>query len=165
VVGPAGIEERVLALMELAYPSFLRKAAFGLCCVEIAPGKDVSAAGLFLSAAGTDHSAPCLAVRVEAAGRSLFYSGDGRPTPETLDLARGCDLVAHEAFSLDPDTPGHGTVDGAIAFARAAKAGSLALVHLQRDLRRTRLAEVQARLAAARDVNAFLPEPGFVWPA
>lgn len=165
VAGPLGIEQRVLTLMELAYPSFLRKAAFGLRFVEATPGKDVEAAGFLLSTAWTDHSAPCLAVRVEVLGRSLFFSGDGRPTQGTLALALGCDLAVHEAYSLDPEIPGHGTVDGCLEFARKARVGTLALVHVQRDIRRARRPEIEARLAAARDVNSLLPEPGDVWQA
>ena len=99
-------------------------------------------------------------MRIEDGRSSLFYSGDGRPTPETLDLARGCDLAVHEAFRLDGETPGHGTVLDCIRFAREASVRMLALVHVQRNERRDRREEIAKAVGEVKDLRVFLPEPG-----
>lgn len=160
IVGPEGVEEQVRTLMELAYPKTMQRAGFSLRFLTSAPDRIVDAAGFRLRFAAMDHSAPCLAVRARQGGRDVFYSGDGRPTPESAALARGCDVVVHEAFCLEGDVPGHGTVDGAVEFARAVGAETLALVHLQRDVRRNNLEKVRERLRFASDLRGLLPEPG-----
>ncbi|MBN2141392.1 MAG: ribonuclease Z [Desulfovibrionaceae bacterium] len=160
VLGMAGIRAKVLALMDLAYPGTLAKAGFNIGFIELSPSEHIEIKGIRFSCAEIGHSRPCLAVRLDFQGRSLFYSGDGRPTDQSLDLARGCGLVVHEAFGLEPDTPGHGTVDGCLEFARRAEAKALALVHVQRQVRRERGPEIRARLASAEGFRAFLAEPG-----
>ena len=72
------------------------------------------------------------------------------------------DLLIHEAYQINHATFGHGTIEGCIAFARSARAPVLALVHLQRDLRRDRSQEILAMLKEVQDFRACLPEPGDV---
>ncbi len=160
IVGPPGCEQRVKAAMDLAYGRLLQKLPYALEFSEASPGKDLDLLGFRWSFAESGHSSLCLAVRLDHGQASLFYSGDGRPTGETRALARSCDLVVHEAFELEHSTPGHGTVDQAVEMAREAQARALALVHLNRNMRRQEAAEVRRRLAAVRDLRAFLPEPG-----
>lgn len=159
VAGPPGVAERFAAVLDMAYPSLRGRLAFALEFTELRPGQAAEVAGVQVSCAEPEHSPPCLALRLDEPGAALFYSGDGRPTPATEALARGCSLAVHEAYGLEPDIPGHGTVAGSIAFARRAGVPRLALVHLSRLARHRRRAEVDAALAAA-GLDAFLPEPG-----
>lgn len=160
IIGQQGVEETITTAMDLAYPGFREKLEFDLVFHEIEPGDTITAAGFTWQAAQGEHGKRNLAVRVEADNRSVFYSGDGRPTPDTLALARDTDLVAHEAFLLDPDNPGHGTVPGAIDFTRQAGARRLWLVHVNPETRRELRNEIEALLRDAADIEAFLPEPG-----
>ncbi len=89
VVGQAGVEAKVGALMDMAYPGFMAKRRFGLNCLESAPGASLSVAGFDLAFALGDHSLPCLGVLVRADGKSVYYSGDGRPTEATWPWPRG----------------------------------------------------------------------------
>lgn len=159
VAGPPGVAERFAAVLDVAYPSLRGRLAFSLEFTELHPGQAAEVAGVRVSCAEPEHSPPCLALRLDEPGAALFYSGDGRPTPASEALARGCSLAVHEAYGLEPDIPGHGTVAGSIAFARRAGVPRLALVHLSRRARQQRRAEVDAALAAA-GLDAFLPEPG-----
>jgi ribonuclease BN (tRNA processing enzyme) len=160
LLGPRGVGELAVRAMDMAYPGFRARLRFGLEVHEMEEGRTVEAAGFAWACALADHGAPCLAVRVQAEGAAVFYSGDGKPTAGTLALAREADLVAHEAYALDAETPGHGTVAGAIDFTRRARARRLWLVHVNRDVRRERRRELEALLRDAADVEAFLPEPG-----
>ena len=90
----------------------------------------------------------------------MFYSGDGRPTPATAALARGADLLIHEAYGLDADTPGHGGLASCLELARQSGAGRLALVHLSRPVRRAHAGEIRALLARELGERGLLPEPG-----
>jgi len=160
VLGQAGVREKIFQAMDMAYPGFRRKMAFDVDFIEVSPGENISALGLEFGFAETEHSQTNLSMRVTDSTSSVFYSGDGRPTNATLDLATGCDLVIHEAFKLEPDTPGHGTVQGALDFARKAQAKTLALVHVQREVRRGRHDEILRLLQEAKDLKALLPKPG-----
>lgn len=161
ILGQTGVGDRIPQLMEMAYRGTMAKAAFEISYIECDPISDFEHAGFRFRFAINDHPMPSLSVRLDAGGRSVFYSGDGRPTAETLALATGVDLVVHESFSLEPDKPGHGTVDSSIDFAKKAGAGKLALVHVQRGVRRDRENEILTR-ADASDVPTILPEPGEV---
>lgn len=160
IVSQAGVERIVTQAMELAYPGFFPKLAYSVIFHEIEPGQKVRIVGLDWSAAQSIHGQRNLAVRIDDGRHSIFYSGDGLFSPETLSLARDCSLVVHEAFRLDPLTPGHGTVRQCIDFAREAGAAMLALVHVQRDERRDRHTEILEVLKGINDLHVIIPEPG-----
>lgn len=160
VVSQTGVEEIVVQAMELAYPGFFGKLDYPVLFYEVEPGQKVSVNGLEWSTAQSLHGQRNLALRLEDGEASLFYSGDGLFSPETLSLARGCSLAVHEAFRLAPITPGHGTVPQCIDFAREASARSLALVHVQRDERANRYEEILKLIQDTADLRVILPEPG-----
>ncbi len=160
ILGPRRIEEIIHQTMELAYPQFLEKLHYSLDFFEIEPGEPLAAIDLTWQTAENDHSQRSLAVRLESLGKAIFYSGDGRPTPATLELARGCDLIVHEAFLLSGDTPGHGNIAGCLDFARQAAAPNLALVHMQRQERPDSFREIFEMLQQDEMIHVFLPEPG-----
>jgi ribonuclease Z len=160
ILSQQGVDDAVLEALALAYPSVRGKIAFRLQFGAIEPGQIVEAAGLTWRSALNGHPQRDLAVRIEKQGKSVFYSGDGLPTEDTLALAHGCDLIIHEAFRLDQDIPGHGNILKCIDFARKANTRSLALVHIQRDERRERRDEILRAIGGVADLRVFMPEPG-----
>jgi len=160
ILGPPGVEEKICQAMDLAYPSFRARLNFPLHFQGVEPGRACEAAGLTWVAAKIEHFEPALAVRIAARGKSLFYSGDGRPTPETLALASGCDLAVHEAFRLSDASPGHGTIEACIDFAQKSGVTKLALIHINRTERTERLPDIQAIIARTAEPRILLPEPG-----
>jgi len=160
IIGQKGVEEIVRQLTRLAYASIMDKFAFELRFREIEPGEPADAAGLTWRTAVNGHSQRDLALRLDSDGKSVFYSGDGLATAETLMLARGCGLIIHEAFRLDQNIPNHGNVLSCIDFARLAGARSLALVHIERNERHDRGEEIRRAIAEVKDLRVFMPEPG-----
>lgn len=160
VIGQRGVDEAITGATNFAYPGLWAKLGFDVEMIELEPGEVKDAAGFTWSDAENEHPRRSLGVRVEAEGKSVYYSGDGRPTPATRELAEDADLVVHEAFSLADGVEGHGTVAGAIAFARAVRARHLWIVHIHRDARHGRWTEIETLLREAADVEAFMPEPG-----
>ena len=158
VVGRPGVGDAVTRVLDLAYPNLREKLEFALHFQECRPGEPLEVRGLAFSGAFTTHPEPCLALRLEDDDASLYYSGDGAPAPECLALAWGAGLVVQEAFSLDPGSPGHGSVEEAVHLARMVSPGALALVHLERSLRSDRLPEVIVRLGGA----GYVPSPGHI---
>jgi ribonuclease BN (tRNA processing enzyme) len=117
---------------------------------------DQSRLGPFaLRTAPTQHAIPNQALRLEACGRRFAYSGDGRPTPQSLALYAGADLLLHECWEPDPapdisfhsDLPTVRTIEG------PARIG---LYHIRAGRRPA------MRAAVAGDNRLFVAEPGQV---
>jgi ribonuclease BN (tRNA processing enzyme) len=160
VAGGPGVEKSVKAALDLAYPGVREKMGYPLRFLEVSPGSDFELPGFSCRAAKVEHAVVSLALRLEDASNSVFYSGDGRSTPESSALAADCDLVIHEAFGLDPVKPDHGSVRESIEFAVRAGAARLALVHVQRDVRAEKAGEIREMLAQISGMQAFLPRSG-----
>jgi len=160
IVGPCGLQEKVEMVLDLAYPAFGRKLRYALQYLPVAEATSFEAAGFFWRTAPMDHSQPCLALKVTNGGKSLMYSGDGRPTESVADLARGCDLMVHEAYSVSGRIPGHGSVAGCLALARQAGCAKLALVHVNRLERDGVAAETRKERPPGGVLEVFLPEAG-----
>ena len=161
VCQPGGLETMVRA-MDLAYPGFSRKLTFPLENVVLDAGQTKEIHGTLWRAAQTEHGQKNLSVRIDGPSWNLFYSGDGCPTAETEKLAQGCACAVHEAFVVNgaDSVPGHGTVQGCLQWAQAAGVRRVALVHIQRDVRRTQWPDIQAMVGAWRGVEAMVPESG-----
>ena len=124
------------------------------------PNKEVKFFGLTFQAAENTHSQRDLALRIDAKETSFYYSGDGKPTPESMALARGSQLIIHEAFHMETEIPGHGTVTGSIDMAKRCETSSLALVHIQRKMRGQAVEKLEQLKELADPVNLIIPEPG-----
>lgn len=97
-------------------------------------------------------------------GRRVVYTGDTRPTEESVEYARDADLLIHDAtFASDNaaragDT-GHSTATQAAEIAKEAGAKRLALVHVSsRYTGDVSTLESEANAVFGRD--AFVPEDG-----
>ncbi len=158
LVGQAGTEEKIRALMEMAYPGFMVKLGFALHFHETAPGTTLSLAGLQWRTAPTLHSQPNLGLLLDDGRCRLYYSGDGRPGDAVADLVRDCDLAIHEAFRIEDEVQGHGSIAGCRRLKARAGIHRLALVHLEGRIRRQGRQEIEAILA--QDPDLLLPREG-----
>src|SRR5690606_14151936 len=78
--------------------------------------------------------APSEVVGPERPGRLVVYTGDTRPSRHTVEVARGADLLIHEAtFAMDEadraTATGHSTAREAATVAREAGVQRLVLTH------------------------------------
>jgi ribonuclease Z len=97
--------------------------------VDAVPGARVlESPDLRIFAAPTRHLVPSIAVRVisQASGRSVVYSSDTSPCDTLVQLARGADVLLHEASGA---ASGHSSAAMAGSIARQAGVGHLALIH------------------------------------
>ncbi|MFJ8625740.1 MBL fold metallo-hydrolase [Kitasatospora sp. NPDC093550] len=105
---------------------------------ELTDGHRVRVGPLTLTSRAVDHGMPAFALRVEAGGRSLVYSGDTAPCHSLVELAADCDLLLCEAEEPGPvsDTADrvHHTAEQAGATATAARAGRLLVTHVGRAM-------------------------------
>jgi len=158
LIGQEEMEEKWKEAMELAYPGFTAKLSFPVRSLTAAAGQPLAVGPLTLTPARTIHSQPNLGLLIDDGLHRFYYSGDGRPTPESARLTADCDLAVHEAFTLEDSVSNHGSVQSCLALARTQRIKRLALVHLERHTRRRE--ELTALLAA--EERAFLAREDLV---
>jgi ribonuclease Z len=102
--------------------------------VELGPRGEAKLGETLIRLAPAKHSVEAAHVRVEHNGKCVAYSGDTAPTEELVELAKGCDVLAHEV-SGNPgqEEPahavGHSTTSDAVEAARRAGARALLPIH------------------------------------
>ncbi|HKA91971.1 MAG TPA: MBL fold metallo-hydrolase [Haliangiales bacterium] len=104
VAGPPGLRDRLTAATEVLFPGSSKTAhAFELRAIELEPGRPTELPGLLVTPHVVDHAcgAPPFALRIEAEGRVLAYSGDTQWTDALVEAARSADLFICEAYSFD----------------------------------------------------------------
>lgn len=81
-----------------------------------------------ITAAPVQHLVPTMGLRIESklTGGVVAYSSDTAPCDAVVKLARGADILIHEAAK---DTPGHSSAAQAGEIARQAGVGQLVLIH------------------------------------
>jgi ribonuclease BN (tRNA processing enzyme) len=129
--------------------------------VYVGPG-DFTIGPFSVRTARTAHPIECNAIRLEARGRSLVYTGDTGPCPRVVDLARRADvLLAEAAFEEIEGLPGdlHLTGRQAGEHAGAAGVGRLLLTHVPSWVDR----EGQLRAAAGVFPRSELVSAGDVY--
>lgn len=127
VFGPSGTAARMAAAYDMPVDPGM-STAFDFrdysAPVDIGPFQ--------ITTARVRHPVEAYALRVEAGGRTLVYSGDTGPTPVLAELAAGADLALFEASLLDgreaPDV--HMTARDAGTLAAEADVRRLVLTHL-----------------------------------
>ncbi|MFA7383062.1 MAG: ribonuclease Z [Desulfurivibrionaceae bacterium] len=163
LVGPPGLPGKVEKALDLAYPSLLEKIEYPLRFLQLEDGDSLTAAGFFWQVAATEHSQPCLALRLMSGEKSLFYSGDGRPTSASTSLAKGCTLVVQEAYRVVGLTANHGSLAECLDLARQSGCEKLAIVHVAYYERKREKVEIQRLLRESGLPGVFLPEPGDIF--
>lgn len=163
LAGQEGLGDRIRQIVELAYPGLEAKMGFELEVRELDSGQSAQILDLTWTAAQTLHSRKNLALRLEDASASLYYSGDGPPSAESEKMARYCGLLIHEAYTTGKERiPGHATVPECLDLARRTGACSLALVHLHREERKRSGSDLRHSFSDLEAIQACLPEPGEV---
>lgn len=101
---------------------------------EFGIGDEWALGPLRLTTRGLPHFVPNAAVRIEAEGRTLVYTGDGGPSSALVELAEGAGLLVAEATHIEAvPAASHGLLcDARSAGRQAASAdvGRLMLTHL-----------------------------------
>jgi ribonuclease Z len=115
---------------------------------------------LLITACSTEHVIPSMAVKImnKSSGQAVVYSSDTGPSHRLTRLARGAEVLIHEAAG---EFPGHSSASQAAQVAAQAGVGKLYLVHypaLGMDLNAL-LAEARKEFAGpvelARDFGAI----------
>lgn len=157
IVSQQGVLDQIRDLLEYGYRTLAARFKYPIEYRAAQAGQRLESYGARFEFAPTRHSVTNYAVRIEIAGRALCVSGDGMFTNESAVLFEGADLLCHEAFSFEP-SPVHADIGALLTMADERQVARLALVHVQRDLRKDRERIATAMEGAAQRVS--LPEPG-----
>ncbi len=129
VYGPRGVARR----MATAYGMNPKPGMADVFDFAVFPAESFAVGPFTVTAVRVRHPVAAFALRVEADGRVLAYSGDTGPCEGLVTAARGADVALFEAsFRSGEDNPPdlHLTARQAGELARAAEARRLILTHL-----------------------------------
>ncbi|MFI4935674.1 MAG: MBL fold metallo-hydrolase [Caulobacterales bacterium] len=133
IVGPVGVAQRLTAAREVLFPgSSERPPRFELRIHELEIGRRDEVNGVAVTPFQADHSsgAPSLALRLEADGRVITYSGDTAWTDTLIQAARGADAFICEASFKGRKVTGHMDVDDLVARLAEIGARQVLLTHM-----------------------------------
>jgi ribonuclease BN (tRNA processing enzyme) len=133
IIGGSGVARWLTRLLDLGYPgSYERPKCYAIDAHELLPEARYELGRVTLLNARSDHVVNNHSVRIEEAGHSVCYSGDGAPSEATLHLYRDADLLVHECYSLNRDVPGHAKAVELIEQSKRQRVKRLCLIHISR---------------------------------
>ncbi|RSN51179.1 MBL fold metallo-hydrolase [Streptomyces sp. WAC 04229] len=156
--GPPGIADRLADFLTNTPARSPIEAAFAV--TELYDGHQAAVGSLRLTSRTVSHGMSAFAVRIEAAGKSLVYSGDTAPCPSLTELAEGCDVLLCEADSAQAPVEGeqvHHTPEDTGNTAGEARVGRLIVTHVGRFLTPQ---QAVARASARFDGPVDYADPG-----
>jgi ribonuclease BN (tRNA processing enzyme) len=151
---PPGGAARLAALCEAGGAGADHFETCGMSVAEYDVGSALTIGDAELTFRELVHPGTSRAIRVEAGGGALVFSGDTAPTPALGEHAAGADLLLTEATAL-PESKIH--LPAAIAGRIAREAGCKTLVLTHVDVRERTAALRQAREAFGGPVLAAVP--------
>ncbi|MGO9312467.1 MAG: MBL fold metallo-hydrolase [Syntrophobacteraceae bacterium] len=148
IAGPPGLEERIIAAMEVFFPgSSKMKRGFSVEFVELTERTQTQIGNLKVTPFLVTHAsgAPSYALRIEC-GKIVGYSGDTEWTDALTEVAQDADLFICEAYYWEKQVKYH--LDYRTLMEHKARLGCrrLILTHMSEDIL-ARLAEVEPEYA------------------
>jgi ribonuclease BN (tRNA processing enzyme) len=110
IAGPPGIAERYRAATEVLFPGssgIKRRHEVAFVEYEIGTPMEIGQATVTAYEVSHPSGAPSCALRFEAEGRTLSYSGDTEWVDGVLPCAKGADLFIVECYGYDKPVPYH----------------------------------------------------------
>ncbi|MFN3804252.1 MAG: MBL fold metallo-hydrolase [Pyrobaculum sp.] len=131
-----GSVEVLEAIKALASITAIEKSLEYVELVEA--GEELTIGATRLKFVQTRHPVYTQAVRVEHSGKCFVYSSDTAPTGGIMELAKGCDLLAHEVSGNpgqeeEAHRVGHSTTRDAVEVAKTAGVKALLPLHFYID--------------------------------
>ena len=132
VAGPPGTAERLQQAQEVFFPgSSQTRRRFDVVVRELQPREPAEILEATVTGYPVEHAsgAPAYALRLEAGGRSLAYSGDTEWTDTLIEAASGADLFICEAYFFDRVVKFHLSYQTIREQLGALQCGRLVLTH------------------------------------
>jgi ribonuclease Z len=156
-----GTKSTILEMIDYAYQGILPKLEFQIDIQEVTTARPLEFRNAKLEFALSSHPVKNFAIAVSADGRKYAYSGDGNFNNFTRGLYSSTSLLVHEAYSWDREVAGHANIREVVRMAQEQNVERLALTHIQREVRRAKINEIQAFVQKCA-LSVIIPEPGDV---
>ena len=157
-----GTKQTLLEMIDYAYQGVLSKIKFEILFQEVSTDHPHEFRNSRLEFAVSSHPVKNYAIAVFVDGRKYAYSGDGNFNEHTRRLYDSCSLLVHEAYSFgEKEVPGHARIADVVEMAMQQKVKRLALTHIQREVRKTKLSEIKDFIKND-NMDVIIPEPGDV---
>ena len=138
IIGPTGLPEWFERVMETAFPgSSQATQQFELRLIEMEAGQSVEHGNIRVCAFQAQHGppdGPYYALRVEAEGRSVTYTGDTEWTPELIPAAQDADLLIAEAYFRNKTIATHLSLNTIEAHLVELRPKRLVITHMSDDM-------------------------------
>lgn len=157
-----GMKQVILSMIDFAYQGILKRLGFPIVFHEVKAGKGIIYNDAQLNFAPSSHPVKNFAISVQMDGKKYAYSGDGNFNVRTKKLYESCSMLVHEAYSLDEEVRGHAKIPDLLSMALETGVQRIALTHLQRQIRRTRMSEIQELISRSK-VQVLIPEVGEIY--
>lgn len=110
LIGPPGLEQRVEAALQVLYPGTTDDGfAFPLIYRQLDPEDSLQQGAFQVTCRQVKHgrSQHAYALRLEAAGKTIVYTGDTEWTDSLIELSNNSDLLIAECFAYAQPVPSH----------------------------------------------------------
>ncbi|BEQ13211.1 MBL fold metallo-hydrolase [Desulfoferula mesophila] len=137
LAGPRGLAARLEQALEVNFPGSSRvQRKFTTPITELAAGPARDWCGMSVRAAEGLHAsgAPALALRLEAAGKSVAYTGDTQWVDGLMPLMGGADLLIAEAYFYERPIKYHLSAADVLTRREALAPGRLVFTHMGPDM-------------------------------
>jgi ribonuclease BN (tRNA processing enzyme) len=138
IAGPPGLTARYPQLMETAFPGTKAlQLRFPLTFRELEIGRHPEIGGVQVTpfqVAHDERAGPCLALRFEAEGKIIAYSGDTEWTDALIKIGQDSDLFLCEAYMRDKPVRGHMVLSALEPRLHQIRTKRLLLTHMGADM-------------------------------
>ncbi|HUI17156.1 MAG TPA: MBL fold metallo-hydrolase [Alphaproteobacteria bacterium] len=137
IAGPPGLKARLLQAMEVFFPGSSKiEQRFALELVELEPGKSSVFDGVEVTPFEVRHpcGAPPFALRLEAEGKVVSYSGDTEWTAALVPAAEAADLFIAEAYFYEKPVKFHLTYRALLDHLGELRPKRIILTHMSEDM-------------------------------
>lgn len=154
IVGPPGLEQRIRAAGEVLFPGTMAmRTSYEVRFVEIAKESRTVVGEAAVTAFEVSHpsGAPSYALRLEAGGKVLSYSGDTEWTESLVAVADGADMLLIECYGFNSTVPYHMSWKIIEPQLARLKARWVVLTHMNAEMLANQTRASNARVLCAND--------------
>ena len=161
ILSPEGTKNVVQEMIDYGYQGILPKLPFDVRFQEVQTTTPTHFRNARLEFAVSSHPVKNFAIAVHVENRKYAYSGDGNFNDQTRRLYDSSSLLVHDAYAFQQEARNHGRIEEVVEMAEQMHVRKLALTHIQRGIRRTKLNEIRD-FAQKSSIEVIIPEPGDV---
>jgi len=137
IVGPPGLEERIINAMEINFPGSSRvRQKYQVLFEELQETVSTRLGAIKTTAFGAVHGsgAPSYALRLEVSGKTIVYSGDTEWTDNLIKAVDGADLFICEAYYYDKKMKNHLNYQTLIEHRNQLNCKRIIVTHMSQDM-------------------------------